>query len=98
MRARASRILVVLAWLALGCSFSSASIVLDDGSDPMPLYNQLEWSDTKLHDTYIVDLLYDDKVFNYCDLMQYTPSGVAGLLALHQVPSNASFVAFMNGQ
>jgi hypothetical protein len=88
---------VIVATLAAMFSLCSTTILLDDGRQ-FPLTNLLEWQESAIvRDAYIVDLLIDETVFSYCDLNQYTPTGVERLLAHHRVPHNATWVAFQNG-
>jgi hypothetical protein len=54
------------------------------------LFSSLPYREYSLYNVTLVNLQFDKSVFNFCDLTQYTPNGVADLLKVHGLePSTA---------
>ncbi len=78
------RLLLVLALDFL--IICSSSIVLEGAEENILFYNALPWgSSESVSNSYIVDILADKNVFDYCDLDKYTRDGAAPLLSHHKV-------------
>jgi hypothetical protein len=87
---------VLLLLLPLRSSLAALSIQ-QRGGDLLtlgPVRSDIAWlTDIKLSNITLVNLVRDRALFDYCDLTQYTPLGVAALLDAHQVKNNTQWAA-----